>query len=525
MIQRLLAFLALALVIAACARPPADLRVTSLNPPPDATNVPITSVISASFNVGIVTASLDGNFSLAAGNDEVAGVIDYDVSTRTATFTPDAPLAYATTYTATVSGQVRTRAGSSLDGDAQWSFTTEADPDVPEPLQSIAATADAAGIFTTLLAALEAADLDTTFADDDAGPFTVFAPTDAAFDALPDGVLDSALADTDLLTAILTYHVVDGEVFAADVLALIDAGGGSEEIETLNGAFITATFDGVNVILNGEIVVDPVDIEATNGVIHVIDGVLLPPLPPLEFVADTDYDAFVGDADVDAPMSRAFPAFTGGLAPFTFEITDGGLPPAFVTVEYFEETSGTLLLSETYEIVLEPATGEIAGATGYPGTFAGTVTVTDTLGATLEADFSLVFELSLVYLDAALENPETDFEFVRTIDGGPAIPNVAIPGDRVRVSGLNTGTLPDDGSFDLSFELVCVSARFFTSGNLTDCGSTVVINTDDGTISREALSNIGTWTFDVTVNHAASATSDVYRLNLTASTYEGPIGP
>ena len=105
------------------------------------------------------------------------------------------------------------------------------------------------------------------------GEFTIFAPTNDAFDALPAGTLDALLADTDGLTAVLLYHAVSGVVLAEDVVAL-------EAATTLNGADITieVTEEG-GVVLNGTVNVTATDILCSNGVIHVIDAVLLPPQP------------------------------------------------------------------------------------------------------------------------------------------------------------------------------------------------------------------------------------------------------
>lgn len=129
-------------------------------------------------------------------------------------------------------------------------------------------TAAAAGSFTTLVAAVEAAGLVDTLKGE--GPFTVFAPTDEAFAALPDGTVDSLLQpeNRDQLVAVLTYHVVPGAVMSSDIA------GQQLEVATVNGAevAIDAT-DGVTV--DGATVITP-DIVASNGVIHVIDAVILP---------------------------------------------------------------------------------------------------------------------------------------------------------------------------------------------------------------------------------------------------------
>jgi transforming growth factor-beta-induced protein len=138
-----------------------------------------------------------------------------------------------------------------------------------EMAPSIAEIAVADGRFTTLVAALDAAGLVETLSGE--GSFTVFAPTDDAFAALPEGTVESLLEDpAGALTDILLYHVVDGAVMAETVVTL-------ESATTLQGEDVTITVTDGNVFLNDTIQVIITDIEASNGIIHVIDGVLLPP--------------------------------------------------------------------------------------------------------------------------------------------------------------------------------------------------------------------------------------------------------
>jgi len=144
-----------------------------------------------------------------------------------------------------------------------------AEPPAPE-LGSIVDVAREAGSFSTLLTALEAAGLDATLADEDAD-FTVFAPTDEAFEALPEGTLDTLLADTDLLTDVLLYHVITDSVVGSDT-ALSLAG---TTTTMANEAKLAITVRGDALYLNESVVIDT-DIEASNGVIHVIDAVLTP---------------------------------------------------------------------------------------------------------------------------------------------------------------------------------------------------------------------------------------------------------
>ncbi len=142
----------------------------------------------------------------------------------------------------------------------------------PEPAaaaeMNIVETAQAAGSFSTLLTAATAAGLVDTLTGE--GPYTVFAPTDAAFAALPAGTLDALLADPEALKQVLLYHVVAGTVTSDQVVGLTSA-------DTVEGSPISiAVVDG-GVVLNGSANVVTVDIAASNGVIHVIDAVLLPP--------------------------------------------------------------------------------------------------------------------------------------------------------------------------------------------------------------------------------------------------------
>ena len=152
----------------------------------------------------------------------------------------------------------------------------DAAPVTEAPMTSVAPMDEATDIvaiasgnedFSTLVAAVAAAGLVETLQGE--GQFTVFAPTNEAFEALPAGLVDKLLLpeNKDLLVKILTYHVVSGKVMAADVAA--------GEVPTVEGQNITITTD-MGVQVNGANVVTT-DIEASNGVIHVIDAVILPP--------------------------------------------------------------------------------------------------------------------------------------------------------------------------------------------------------------------------------------------------------
>ncbi len=150
-------------------------------------------------------------------------------------------------------------AGAFAVGEPETPLVEESEPTIVEIAQTD-------GRFDTLVAALEAADLAETLQGD--GPFTVFAPTDDAFAALPDGTVEALLNDIPALTDILLYHVVAGQVPSSDVAGLSSA-------ETLLGQpVVVSTADGVR-INDAQVVL--ADVEASNGVIHVVDTVLLPP--------------------------------------------------------------------------------------------------------------------------------------------------------------------------------------------------------------------------------------------------------
>ena len=133
---------------------------------------------------------------------------------------------------------------------------------------------------TTLVAAVKAADLVATLQSK--GPFTVFAPTNSAFDKLPAGTVENLLKPENkaTLASILTYHVVAGKLDATAVMAAIKAGKGKAVLTTVNGGMLTASLKGANVILTDEkggvATVVATDLKASNGVVHVIDTVVMP---------------------------------------------------------------------------------------------------------------------------------------------------------------------------------------------------------------------------------------------------------
>lgn len=160
----------------------------------------------------------------------------------------------------------------------------QADPEVGGaamyPTKNIVENAVNSQDHTTLVAAVKAAGLVSTL--EGPGPFTVFAPTNAAFDKLPAGTVETLLKPENKaeLVKVLTYHVVAGKVSSKALLAMIKKGGGKAELKTVEGGTLTASVVGGKVVLTdekgGTATVTIADVYQSNGVIHVIDSVLLP---------------------------------------------------------------------------------------------------------------------------------------------------------------------------------------------------------------------------------------------------------
>jgi uncharacterized surface protein with fasciclin (FAS1) repeats len=156
-------------------------------------------------------------------------------------------------------------ATETVDTEVEMTDGEMTDNGATDDIVTIASTTEG---FSTLVAALEAADLVATLQGD--GPFTVFAPTDDAFAALPAGILEKLLLpeNVDVLRAILTYHVVSGAVYSTDIV--------DGDVPTVEGSTVTLVVSDMGVTVSGANVV-AADIAATNGVIHVIDQVIIPP--------------------------------------------------------------------------------------------------------------------------------------------------------------------------------------------------------------------------------------------------------
>lgn len=229
----------------------------------------------------------------------------------------------------------------------------------PDPM-SIVDVAVANGSFTTLVAALEATGLDVTLSDMDSS-FTVFAPTDDAFALLGDGTIAALLDDTETLTDILTYHVIGAEI---DSSAAISSAGST--VEMVNGDSVGLSLDGDNLLVN-TVTVTTVDVQADNGVIHVIDAVLMPPAEkgtPTMNIVDTavaagDFGTLVTAlqaAELDATLADETQSFT------VFAPTDA----AFAMID---PVTLDLLLADTEalsDVLLQHVvSGEVSSVTAY----------------------------------------------------------------------------------------------------------------------------------------------------------------
>ena len=247
----------------------------------------------------------------------------------------------------------------------------------PEVL-NLVETARDAGSFNTLIAALDATGLTETIANN--GPFTVFAPTDAAFAALPAGTLDALLANPEALADILLYHVLDGSVGSAEVAS-------SSLLETLNGQAATIAMEGAGLTIDGANIISA-DIEATNGTIHVIDQVILPSAEDIVEIAvgNTSFSTLVtalqaadlvgalqaeGPFTVFAPTDDAFAAvpsdvlntLLGDVDLLTQVLTYHVVPGRVFSTDVVGLTSATTLNGAAVSISVENGMVMIDGAT------------------------------------------------------------------------------------------------------------------------------------------------------------------
>ena len=290
--------------------------------------------------------------------------------------------------------------------------------------------------FSTLVAAVQAADLVDTLSGE--GPFTVFAPTNDAFAALGQDTINAVLADKELLTSILTYHVVAGKVMAADVFNLTSA-------TTVQGSDIKISVKDGKVYLNDTIQVVITDIEASNGVIHVIDGVLMPPTQ-----ADSSMTEAVSEDTVHIRVAH-FSSDTPAV-----DVYINGELSAVQGLSFPEVTDWIELPAGTYNVAVAPAGTSIESAAIGPADFdlptgawitvaaVGSLADKTLKPAVLVEDYKPTDGKARVTVFHAIE----DAPSVDVLAGGSAVVSgLAFPGKMGNNDGLYTLDVPA-GSYD-----------------------------------------------------------------------------
>jgi hypothetical protein len=459
---------------------------------------------------------------------------------------PAADLAYDTAYVATIAGTVATASGVTLGDDASWSFTTEAAPaeddaidgvtvtpasadlDVGDTVQLAAtvsvvsgspstavtwstdddtvATVDATG----LVSAVGAGTANITATSDFDGAFSGFAViTVTEPEDVIDGVSvtpgsgDLGVEATTTLQLTATVSVVSGSPSTAvtwstddDTVATVDATG----LVTAVGAGtanITATSD-------------------FDGAFGDSASITVHAAPALA----GDYAPYAGEANVfDGDFSMVFPTVTGGFGTLSFALSSGALPGDFVVDDGIDVI--------TYTVELDPATGEIAGSTGFPGEFSGEVTVSDELGQQATAAFEIDLELTVNIADGSL-----GLDTTQTVFAYPAFTEVffPIPGNRIQVSGVGDTTwLDPDFLDDVTFSLVYVTSQNAAGDTQSPTPGEIasfVINTGDGTVSQIAeVLEITRWVYDHVAVHTPSGKTLTNRVGFHLNTVDPPIFP
>lgn len=293
--------------------------------------------------------------------------------------------------------------------------------------------------FSTLASALEAAGLTETLSGP--GPFTIFAPTNSAFESMAEisgTSLDALLADTETLTQILQYHVVDGELTASDLESNEEAGVASAT--TLAGSDIMVTAGDDGIFLNGNPLLDDAgtevtetDIMASNGVIHVIDSVLIPPATPVTTTkVATAYIRFAHFSPNGPPVDIYFNGALSDIASISYPHVTG-----WIEVE-----------ADTYEIALAPFESSVEDAVLGPVALSFAPGSRSTLAMVgVFGEDSLALNLGFEDINTALADDEARVSVYHAIPDAPAV-DVLVNGEAL-ISGLAfPGTQGDnDGLF------------------------------------------------------------------------------
>lgn len=516
MLRRLTIPFLVGLLLVACnpTPPPATLTMSSRSPAPDEQNVALDAVVTATFSTDVRAASLDDNFTLTQGETPVEGSVTYDAATRTATFTPSEPLRNATTYTATVSGDVTSTRGVRLGSDSSWSFTTVSAGEVPAVLSVSIEGGDRSlliGDVVDLEAVVEVvhgADSSVTWSSDDVdvatvnedGVVTAVGAGDAvitatsAFDTTRSGSITVTVAQVPGVVSVTidqddSIIAVDGTVqLTASVVAV---GGVDESVEWASSDTAVATV-APNGLVTGHAPGSATITVSSVAFPSVSDSVTVEVAPPLTFGPGAEYAHTTGDADVTLPLSIAAPALaSAGYGAITYSVTAGSLPGPFVVDDGTGEP-------ETYQIVVDPDTGTISGSTGYPGHYDGEVTATDELGQTATIPFHFDLDLKLELVNPTSELPQTTYTFTTATV-------TVVPGDRVRVSGVpNTEWLPQEMQDALEFELEFVGATPVQPDGAEE--TAFEVNTHQGAITRGDASSDATWVYDLLLTYGSNYT-------------------
>lgn len=454
MFRRLIAPFALVFAIAACTAPLGDLTVVSYSPIDGATDVSIDAVVTATFNRNVAADSLDGNFTLSGGDSNVEGEVTWDVATFTATFTPNAPLAYDTTYTATLSGDITTPNDVAVEGSVSWSFTTVEDPTVdPDPDPAVTGLSVSPGSADLGVSASSTVTLTATVT-------TVGSPAP---------------------TTNVTWESSD------EAVATVDADGVVTAVAS-GTATITATS-----VADGDFE------DSAEITVH-----------DMQFTDADAFAAYAEPADVNTSIDLAFPAFAGAFGDVTFELT-GDLPGAFETGEFDDDV---VVDGPVYVITFDATDGSISGATGFPGVFAGSVTATDALGQTLTAAYELDLGLAFRLTAIDLETTEDTFSYPEWVEPDPFF---IVAGNQVQVSGVaDTDLLPPSFLDDLVFTLTYTDSpgsRQPTPEEIGDTQTTGIfrINVGQGAITQhEPIPDITQWLYEVNVTYAVDVATVAY---------------
>jgi len=511
MLRRLTVPFVIALLMVACTpeQGPAKLTISSRTPAAGAANVAVDSVVSVTFSTAIKVASLDGEFTLAQGGAAVPGIVSYDPAARKATFTPATPLVNGAEYTATVGADVESAQGVKLGAKSSWVFTTVAaapsvtsvtiqggDQDVTvgdsvdlDVVVEVVGGASQAVTWSSSADAVAAVTADGVVTGVAAGTATITATSVA--DAEKSDSVTVTVAAAPAVTGIAIDQAAPATTVGGTVTltATVSTVGGASTAHTWASANeAVATVDEVTGVVTGvasgtaEITVTSDADAAYSATVDVVVA------EPLAFGGD--YAAFVGTASVTDPISLDAPAATSsGYGDLTYALTAGALPAAFVVDDGVNP-------AEAFEVTVDAATGQISGVTGYPGTYTGTVTVTDSLGQTAEIDFAIDLALSMQVFNS--EGTATQGTFAYTNAS-----TTVVPGDRIRVSGVtNTEWLPADFASQLVFELDYVSA--VPAQTPADAAAAFEVNTAQGTVTRGVAPTTGDdidWTFDLVLSY------------------------